>query len=512
MSLTKALIALAGIAAVALVAGAPAAQADGCPADQTVVDYSKNDPPYQCAVHNWSSKKSIGAWDTKSWSSDTALGYSVKSKCAYRSSGDVSWTWSATGPAYSATFTNFATSTRHFGTGVIFTTGGVNDDQIKSDSNCANGDGKIKNSIKKITQKVEITSVTGSKVGGEPLTIAGTVSPSSATGAVGLLVNGIQMTKSGQPVGAPIKDGKFSITWVTPDAGVTATVALTAAYGGDVSACPAAAKSCGYTGGVSQNVPVTIQKRYDTMPVPLSASASLLSADVEPASGEPPAAGGDPAPTAGASAEGGEDPGLTVRQSSAEMPGSLKVSCPSGTVPLHAELFGANTGRSLRYASRGVSLRRGAVAAGRKATVQLTCRESGKGRLESKRAGIGSRKADRMSTRAEGGTLFGGPGADRLRVTRKGGVAHGGLGADRITVKAKNGVATGGPGRDVIRSTAPGRTLLVGGPGRDRIVVAEGRALVDARDGRRDRVVCRGEVSHVRADAEDVLVGSCHRH
>ncbi len=510
MRLTKLLTTIAGLAVIALVAGAPAAQADGCPSDQTVLDYSKNDPPYQCAVHNWSSKKSIGAWDTKSWSSDTALGYNVESKCAYRSDKDaVSWTWVGTGPSYVATFTNWATSTRHFGTGVIFTTGSVNGDQIKSSSNCANGDGKIENSIKKITQKVTIDSVTGNKVGGEPLTIAGTVSPSSATGGVGLMVNGVQATKDGKPVGGPIQNGKFSIVWTSPPVGVDATFVLTAAYGGDVSACPAAAKSCGYTGGVSQNVPVTVKKRITTQPVPLSASSTGIASPVEPSLISNALAS---EPVATVSAEE-SDPGVTVREKSARMPSGLKVECPSGTVPLHAELFGANTARSLQYGSRGVSLKSGAVGRGNLATIQVTCRKSGKSRMLAKRVGFGTRDADRMSTRSEGATLYGGPGADRLRIVNKRGTAHGGLGADRITVIGRNSVATGGPGADVIRSNSSGRTLLIGGPGRDRIITSpRGRALVDVRDGQRDRVICKGTGNHVRADAKDVLTGNCHRH
>ncbi len=514
MRLTKLLTAMAGLFVVALVASVPAAQADGCPADQTVLDYSKNDPPYQCAVHNWSSKKSIAAWDMKTWSSDTALGYNVKSKCAYRSDKDaVTWTWGEAGPSYWATFNNFATSTRHFGTGVIFTTGGVNDDQIKSNNNCATGDGKIKNSIKKITQKVTIDSVTGNKVGGEPLTISGTVSPSSATGGVGLLVNGVQATKDGKPVGGPIQSGKFSMIWTSPPVGIDATFVLTAAYGGDVSACPAAAKSCGHTGGVSQNQPVTVKKRITNNPVPLSAStsSSLLSSDLAPTTGES-ITPDDLAPTAGVSGEGGADAGTSVIEKSARMPAGLKVNCPSGTVPLHAEIFGANSSRSLKYTTSGVSLKSGAVRAGKRATIQVTCRKSGKSRFETKGVGMGTRKADRMSTRGNGGMLFGGPGNDRLRIVKKGGIALGGLGADRITIIAKNGVANGGPGADVIRSNASGRTLLIGGPGRDRIITSpKGRTLVNARDGQRDRVICRGSSSYVLADSKDILKGNCHR-
>lgn len=505
MRIARYLTAFAGLLFVALLANAVPAQAeDLCPSDESVLKSSKSDPPYQCAVHNWSSKKSISAWDTKSWSSDVALGYEVKSKCAYRSSGDVSWTWAASGPSYSATFTNWADGTRHFGTGVIFTTGSVDDDQIKSDSGCANGDGKITNSITKLTEKVTIDSVSGSKYWGNTLTIQGSVSPSSATGYVGLLLYGEPITSNGQPIAGPIVDGKFSIQWKTTPNAPTGPVVLTAAYPGDTTGCPAAAKSCGWTGGQSENVQFTMNKSYSTNPVDdLSAT---YSAEGSGSTGLlTSSALASPAGPDAASASSVTDPKVTVKTAKAKMPGKLGLRCPEGSFPLHTDVYGASN-TVIEQGKRGSRIKAGKLDGGRVA-MQLTCRKGGNV-ADFGRVAFGTQSADKMTTRKKGGVMFGGPGADRLDVKRKNGTAFGGSGADRIVVGAASGVAAGGPGGDLIRSRTAGRTLLIGGSGRDRIV-AGGKARVNARDGERDRITCRGSSVRVRADRLDQPGGTC---
>lgn len=503
MRIAQYLTAITGVLFAALLFTAGPAQADDlCPSDESVLKSSKSDPPYQCAVHNWSSKKSIGAWDTKSWSSDTALGYEVESKCAYRSSSDVSWTWAAAGPSYSATFTNWADGTRHFGTGVIFTTGSVDDDQIKSKNDCATGDGKITNAITKITKSVTIDSIDGANVWGETQIINGTVSPSGATGYVGLLVNGQQVSSNGQPVAAPIVDGKFSIPWKTSPNGPTTTVIITAGYPGDYAKCPEAAKTCGWTGGQSQNVSRKMNMRIDNSPVdPVSTVSStqpdpLLSSSATVGTGQ------------GATISGTQDPGVSVKSAAAEMPGKLGLRCAKGSFPLHTEVFGAN-GTVIQHGNRGSRIEPGRLN-GRKVRMQLTCRGNDKPVANIDRVGYGTRSANTMATTRKRGVLFGGPGADRLRVNRKGGSAFGGQGPDRIAIGAANGVAVGGPGNDRIRSAAAGRTLLIGGAGRDAIN-AGGNARVNARDGERDRVHCRGAKVRVKADRFDHLSRTCRR-
>lgn len=493
-----------------LFAGTGTAAADGCPSDQSVLDYSKNDPPYQCAVHYWSSKKSIAAWDSKSWSADTAPGYNVESKCAYRSSGDVSWTWVGAGPSYSATFTNWADGTRHFGTGVIFTTGPVNGDQIKSDSGCANGDGKIQNSIKRITSGITVDQVQGNGGNsGSTVTFSGTVSPSSTTGYAVLVIAGEPVTSSGQPVAGPIRDGKYTIAWKTPIVPTDVILPVSVVFPGDTSQCPAAAKSCGATpAGPTEPVMIRLKKSY----TPMSARKAPVSSGQEVTTSAEgliePLASGETGQ--GAIASAGGKPSLVVREKSARMPGKLGIRCPAGSVMLHAESNAAGSSRALAWGSRGVQFRRGVFPNGRRAIVQVTCRHDAGSPLTDGRARFGTVKADRMGTSARRGMVFGGPGADRLVVNHRGGVAQGGLGGDRIIVRAANGVAAGGPGHDVIRTRTSKRTLVIGGPGRDRII-AGGKARVNAREGARDVIVCKGAKVKVRADRMDRLVGPCKR-
>lgn len=510
MGIVRYLIATAGAIAAFLILGAPAAQAGGCPADQSVLNYKSNDPPYQCAVHYWSSKKSVGPGEVYAWSSDTAVGYTMASKCRYMSSDFITYSWDSYGPSYYAMFTNLNVSTRHVGTGVIFTTGKTDGGQFDDKNNCGTGDGKIKNSIQRVTQGITLDTVQGNGGNsGSTLYFSGTVSPSSSTtGYAVLTVAGEPVTSNGQTVAGPIKDGKYTIAWKTPVVGTDVTIPVSVVYPGDMSACPAEAKTCGSTPiGPTEPVVVKLKKSYTTnsnLNSVSSSSAGLQSTAAQPliAPVEPVEIGPD------ATASARTDAGIVVREKSARMPGKLGVSCPSGSVMLHAEADAVSPSRALTYGKRGVQLKPGAVTKGRQATVQLICRSNADSPLLAKRAGFGTSKADRMNSRVEGGFMFGGPGSDRLVVANRKGLAHGGLGNDRIVVRAANGAASGGPGDDTIRSKARGRTLLIGGPGRDH-VVATGKALVNVRDGRRDRVVCHGGNVRVLADSLDVLSESC---
>jgi len=509
MSIIRYLTAAIGAMAIMLMAGASGAQASGCPADQSVVDYKSNNPPYQCAVHYWSSKEKLSPLEIWSWSSDTAAGYKHAVHCRYLSDDGIIWSWDTVGPSYFAMFSNPYTSTRHAATGVIFTTGNYNSDQIKTKkhSKCETGDGKITNSIKRITQKITIDEVQGNGgSSGNTVYFKGTVSPSSSTsGYVALTLGKEPITDNGQPVVGPIKDGKYTIAWKTPPMPSEVTLPLSVVYPGDTSQCPAAAKTCGSTpAGPTDPVMVTLKKAN----VPLSGGETFSSTGIE--TGAPFVAPVVPAELgASASASASSSSGLVVRERSARMPARLGAKCPSGSVLIHAESNAARPSVALSYGGRGVQLREGAVAKGRKAQIQLICRKNAGAPLNLTRFRLGTARADRLATRKRGGAVFGGPRADRLIVANPAGMAQGGLGDDRLTVRAKNGTASGGPGDDVIVSRAGGRTLLIGGPGRDR-VDASGKAVVNVRDGQRDRVVCRGNGVRVMADRHDVLRGDCN--
>jgi hypothetical protein len=467
----------------------PATAADMCPAEEYIFDSTSSSQPFQCGVHHWSGNKSIKGWQTKSWSSDTALGYEFKTKCIYRSDGDTTYVWGHTGPSYWATFTNWDSGTRHFGTGVIFATGGVASDEYTNSNSCASNKGKIKNSLKRITD-TKLTGISGNLVAGQTLTISGTISPSDAPGNVGLLVNDQQVA------GAAISKGSFQFKWTAPASTTTRTYALKAAFAKNESKCPAAESWCGW--GPSQSDPLNVTVAgTDSNQLKASANGAPYSAGLLSSSfpGTP-------------RASSALDPGVKTVRLSTRKPNGQAVDCPSGYSPLHAELWGGDTDRDLRHNGRGVELKR-SLAGGKRIEVQLTCRKDGKGVLNAGRVVLGSVRADKLATGRNGALLFGGPGADSLTISRRGGVVNGGLGADRILVR-QPGVVLGGAGADTIRSTTRGRALLVGGAGGDRIV-AGGRARIDARDGQRDVVVCRGGKVQVKADRSDILRGACIR-
>jgi hypothetical protein len=500
MKFAKSLVAVAGITLMALAGGTTTAQADSCPSEESLLPYSKNDPPFQCAQSHWSGKKSLGSWQTKSWTKTISWGYRVQSHCKYKSSSDVSVAEAWDTSTYTATATNWATSTRHFAAGVLFTTGPV--DSGGYSNGCESSQGQIKHSIQKITTSFNLQDGYQNAVQYQPVTFAGTMSPSDAPGAVYLQKDNqvIIDPTTGAPVGGKISNSKFSFNWVPQTAG---TFKVKLAYAGDTSKCPTKEKTCGWSPKISGNKTVNVAPA-DPVASTATASGTLQSA--------PPSIGETVEPATadeGARISSDTRTGIATLTRSAKMPAGLALSCPAGSVPLHAELYGGNTGRLLKYSGSGAKLRPGAIAGGRKAHLQLTCREKGKSAFQSDRIGFGTKKGDRMKTRSRGAMLFGGPGADRLVVRSRAGVAHGGLGGDRISVRGRSGVATGGPGADVIRSRAKGRSLLVGGPGRDRLVTSKARTLVDARDGRRDVVICRGDRSVVKADASDVIRGDC---
>lgn len=490
------LIATVGLLGALSIGTAGQAQAaDSCPAEEYVFNSSKSDPPFQCGVHHWSSNKSIASWETKTWSSDTAVGYYFKTKCKYKSDSDITDVWGYAGPSFWHTFTNWDTGTRHFASGVIFSTGNADSGEYSTDTGCANNDGKIKNALKKITA-ASITGVSGDLKSGGKITISGTVSPSDTPGSVGLMVDGVNAVYDGKAVGASLSSGKFTIAWIAPTSTETKSYALKVGYGGYTKDCKKAASWCGWSPAESNVMNVTVTGSDPSSSSSTAGTDALLSSSLS-------------AGSASVSSAGSTDPGVKLINVSTTTPKQLGAECPDGYSPINAELWGGNTSRLLSFGRRGVSLKRGAIADGRRVGVQLTCRKSGKGLLNQGRIGLGTPQGDDLRSRTEGALLMGGPGNDRLTTHHRNGVANGGLGSDRLTLK-KPGVAIGGADDDVLVANTNGRTLLIGGPGRD-IYRARGKARVDARDGRADQVLCIGNQVKVRADRFDRLTGGCQK-
>ena len=490
------------VAAVALAVGAtPAAAAQKCPSNPTVLPDSNNDPAYQCAEMHSSSKTKLKPWVTKSWTSNPGYPYSKKTTCSWKDNKNVTITPADGVGSYTSTGTNWAVSnSHHFAAGILWATGHVNGEGYSS--GCADGDedGHIKNSILN-RDSLALNGVPSSATVGQPVTLTASLSPSDASGTVLLQDNDA-------PAGlGTLSSGTATLTWV-PQA--TGSHSLQAAYNFDQStqsvgdrrvSCPSTAQTCGWTAALSS--------KY-TLTVGAPSFAAVLAA--------PTAGIGLGGPVASADATMPARParprfGLVTRTRTRKMPGDLSLACKAGQMPMHAEVLTRGPGDPrVRIKNGSVShdVVGGKALRGHRVSLQLSCRKRGARLFAGPRLVLGTKGADAVKTRRRRAVIFGGPGADRLTVARRGGVAHGGLGGDQLEVMAVNGVATGGPGRDWLTATASGRTLLVGGQGADTLIGARGRTFINAVDGaNRDRVICRSSANLVLADPGDDVRGPC---
>lgn len=417
--------------------------------------------------------------------------------------------------SYTATATNFATSKRHWAAGVLFTTGPV--DSAGYSNGCEDHDGHIENSIERITSALKLTGGYAEGFAGQPMTITASISPSETRGNIALLVNGTPVAA------APISSGKATLAWTPPAAG---TYQLTAAYQGDTSACPSTSSSCGFTPEQSGKYTATVAApAATTAPTAApattpgsstatgSSAATASVADLHTPARRRATLLGDARPFADLAARAGgrgHDLRLTTRTRSATLPARLALRCPAGSVLMNASLLaGPGAAESLlRESRRGAVLPPRRLAAGSEATLQITCRQAG-APLAMRLLGYGTPRPDRMVSGRRSATLFGGPGGDRLRVRGEGAVAFGGLGGDRIVIDARSGAGAAGPGDDRLVARSAGRALLVGGSGHDTFVASAGRTFVNAVDGERDTIICRGGVAQVLADPEDTVKGPC---
>ena len=91
--------------------------------------------------------------------------------------------------------------------------------------------------------------------------------------------------------------------------------------------------------------------------------------------------------------------------------------------------------------------------------------------------------------------------ADVLRGTSGRDVLRGLGGGDKLFGRGGDDTLLGGPGKD----------RLVGGPGRDKHDGGSGDDIIEARDGRRDSIVCGAGRDTVYADRGDIVGRSCER-
>jgi hypothetical protein len=498
------LVSVAGLGVGLGIAAAPAAAAE-CPSEQSVLPYSKNDPPFQCAQMHNSGKKELKPLQSKTWSKSIAYGYPVEARCRWKSNSAVTVTEAYLTSNYSATGTNWDVfNTRKFSAGVLFTTGSVD---AGGYGGCSN-QGEVENSIVRVVQSLTLSGVPSTAVVDEPVIITATVSPSSAPG--GLALQDADKPKDTPPLAqALLSGGTATFRWVPSEAG---TFRVKAGYGGDTSACPSYQSTCGFTPAESKRHTVTVTDPATASAATVRAASSrgpsripARAAVARPAQADPPAFSVPVIPR-----PRGTDFRVLTRERTRTMPARLELRCPRGRTLMHAETLSESGGDvPVAMGRRTARVRPTAAGRGQRVTLQVTCRLDRAPRLVRNRLGFGTAQADRLATAGRRGTLMGGPGRDRLSVRHRDGVAIGGTGNDTVVVAGRDGVANGGPGDDRLTATARSRALLIGGPGRDTLVGSRGATHINALDGEADLIICRSARNRVIADRLDVVRAPC---
>ena len=494
---------------------------------------------YTCAYQAESGEKKIGSWDTQTWTSSTAKGYSKRSDTVHQTGSvtitDIYTNSAGTGLGSSITYSawNGSTSSRHWGAGVIWNTGSAG--SVDSSQFVSTG---YDFNINKFT----VGSIPG--VDGPNVIQAGSAASYTVyvqdpdggtvpTGGVqiyrqvgsqrstpGKTCSGSTTAGSDVPVtnAAQLYNGAGLVTTSVLPVG---SYNLYAVYSGTLNSqgkalnCSAPPNS-GVTAASSVNFPLTIQAN--------NASSASLGGQANYSLNL--LAGSDPANTElqgeSESSNRGEIAAVTPKLKVINRTfvvgrnGGAKaatVTCGSGWVPMQTntssptKVLQANL-LSAKGSKIGISP--GKLPPGTKVNFQTVCRPANAKVAMSKGSFYGSRWADRLTTQRVGTMIFGGMGNDVITVRHGKSGAWGGAGSDRIAVTTKNGFANGGPGSDHLEAKRSGKVLLVGGLGNDTLVGAKGVTHINARDGQGgDTIICRSRKNRVAYDKGDKLIGPC---
>ncbi len=442
---------------------------------------------YTCAYRYSSGKIKLKPWQTKSWTSNSAPGYTKRAHC-YKDEKNVTVTnayaQSSMGSSFTQTATNWDTgNNRHFGGGVLWNTADILGNQFNT-GGCNWGDFPL--------NLFWPATVTATLIGNDPVAkqLTFTVSVRSAghdpvSGGIGIY----------RQLGATPDPGKYDangnvISGVDPilgtavlDANGNATVKSAwpgsgqyyAAYGGtDVNTVPPVR---GWTPGLSTTIGIG------------AAQTSLARAP--------------------------EQPFLRVMQATTQAPKLPVVRCSTGWRVLQVEAFSPTVAlddRDVSVSGRTATVSR-TVMDGTSLTVQVMCVPVNAAAENIAKLGLGTLGADAMRMSNARGLLVSGPGHDLLRSEAARVTALGGAGRDEISVRGSWNVGNGGPGADTLRSVSrvgQHGALLIGGPGNDLLIGGAGPDRLNALDGSGgDQVRCQGTTNRVLADSGDTVSGPC---
>lgn len=464
---------------------------------------------YTCAFHDGTGKKKIGAWATKSVTYNTPKGYVKRTDC-HQGSKYVSFTpayaETSAGSSYTMTMTNWDVDKHHYGVGVLWNTDDVNSSQF-STSSCGYGDF----AYNLFWQSYLDLAVTGTTSAGVPVefTVTATADGNNPVeGSVGVY------WQKGEAPDPQVKDGEGTVVSGTDPLvgggalsdGAAIVQAATGLPVGDYKFYAAFAGTSytlappqrGWLGALSSTIGLTISAAAAQDDSDSAAVSQVRSAARQTDSGT-----------------------ITVVRSSAKLRDGVRSRCPKDQRPIQADVSAGTAAlgdESLKWGGRRVAVRADAVKGRTRVALEIVCRSLKAQMWLQGGTGFGTVQDDMMRLDRKG-TLLAGPGADRLLLTGVRAVAFGSLGGDRVVVRARRAVADGGPGRDLIRSLTKnpkssngvrgGAAMLIGGPGWDRIVGGLGPDRINAVDGQRDMVRCRGHQNRVIADPEDRIVGDC---
>lgn len=487
---------------------------------------------YACGYVAGSGNKSIGAFDTQTWTSSTALGYTKRYTCDGQSGGvSISSIYSDSGGTSlgsSITYTAFNTTTggRHWNAAALWNTSSAASSQYIA--NC--GDNYSIAATLVYISNISMTGPTTVTEGGSVAMTATVTAPDGggpATGTVALFrqkgatIDPETKNCAGTVVGGtdtPIGSGTLSngvATLHTPPTlpvGVNNVYAVYAGTPVTSSTLPSfclAPPQSGLTPAIQTTaIPLTVEPEVEPGSVEPAERNALAQADLA-------YAGKDviTVPQADPDATRVPNPKLTVVDVKRTAPHAIAARCPKGTSAVQASVSSPTeilTDRDLATRGNGkVKVSGKSLPDGAEVDLQLVCRPHKAKAMSIGKAGYGSVRDDVMTSSKAKAFQFGGYGADTLTVSGKHSQAFGGSGNDLITLRAGSAAGTGGPGNDWIRSYSSGTSLIIGGLGNDVLIGGPGKTRINAVDGKGSDTVRCASGNRVIADRGDFVAGDC---
>ena len=445
---------------------------------------------YTCAYRYSSGKIKLKPWQTKSWTSNSAPGYTKRAHC-YKDEKNVTvsnaYAQSSVGSSFTQTGTNWDTgNNRHFGGGVLWNTADILGNQFNT-GGCNWGDFPL--------NLYWPATVTAQLIDNDPAVQQLTFSVSVRSKGHDPVAGGIGIYRQ---LGAAPDPGKYDangnvIGGTDP---ILGKGALDAAGNATVkSAWPGSGQYYAVYSGTDVNTTPPVRGWTPGLSPTIGIGAAQATARLAAAP---------------------DQPFLKVLQKTTQAPKLPVVRCPQRWRVLQVEAISPSVGldeRDVVAAKRRAAIDGSGFKDGTSLTIQVMCVEANATAQTFPKLALGTTSADTLTMGTKNGLLVAGPGDDGLTATAKRVTVLGGAGRDTITVKGTSDVANGGPDADTLTSTStPSQhgALLIGGSGDDQLTGGRGPDRLNALDGSGgDEVRCQGTSNRVLADVGDYVSGPC---